>query len=267
MSGFIIMQREALDHPLLKDGERFRAWFWLIANACWKEARVDVGGRIVELERGQLCYSIRYLADAWGWPRTNVDRFLRRLEADSMLHVTRSKTGTGGGTAPIIITICNYAKYQDIPTKRGTASGTQPGQQRDSSGTNKNKGTREQSSPNGELSPLPPEDLPDWLPQDAWADFVGHRAEIKEPLTLLAAQRAVSTLAKLRAAGNDPVEVIDQSILSRWTGLFPLKTNRSNAHGQYPGDRDEPANSFVRASLDREADRAARRQRAEDHRA
>lgn len=172
MSGFIVMQRAALDHPLLKDGERFRAWFWLCANACWRPTLVDVGGQIIELQRGQLCFSIRYMADAWGWSKSTVDRFLHRLEAESMLSLTRSKTGTAGGTGQLLITICNYEKYQSIGEQSGTPDGTAAGQQRDSSGTNKNKDNKGTRKREGDS---PPSDTP---PSDEVAILVNTWNEV-----------------------------------------------------------------------------------------
>lgn len=139
MSGFVVMARDATEHPLLKDGERFRAWFWMVAKACWKPTKFDVHGKVVTLERGQFCCSVREMAEAWGWSKSAVDRFIQRLIDEDMVISTRAKTGTAGGTtsgtARSIITICNYAKYQDVPKEGGTASepqrGTAAGQQRD----------------------------------------------------------------------------------------------------------------------------------------
>lgn len=142
MSGFIAMSRDALDHPLLQDGEHFRAWFWLVAKACWKPTRHDVNGKIVTLERGQFCTSLRQLAAAWGWSKSSVDRFLGRLKSETMI-------GTDSGTGRLVITICNYDKYQTAPEKDGTPVGTEvgtaAGQQRDTKEQG-NKGTRVPSS-------------------------------------------------------------------------------------------------------------------------
>ncbi len=82
MTGFVAMTRSALDHPLLKYAERLRAWFWIVARACWKPAPFDVGGKMLTLERGQLSYSIRELAEQWGWSKSTADRFVKRLEAE-----------------------------------------------------------------------------------------------------------------------------------------------------------------------------------------
>lgn len=128
MSGTINLSREVFDHPLLKDGERFRAWFWMVARACWKPTRYDVAGRIITLERGQFCCSVRELGEAWGWSKSAVDRFLTRLKTETMI-------GTDTGTGKLVVTIRNYDKYQSQPnatgTLSGTPSGTAAGQQRD----------------------------------------------------------------------------------------------------------------------------------------
>jgi len=53
------------DHPLFaEDMARAGAWIWLIANACWKPTRYNVRGKIITLERGQICVSVRALAAA-----------------------------------------------------------------------------------------------------------------------------------------------------------------------------------------------------------
>jgi len=142
MSGFVVMHREALDHPLLRDGERFRAWFWLVANAAWKPTKARIKGTIVELARGELTFSVRFLAENWGWSKSRVDRFIADLRDEGMIE-TRTKSGTTSGTnaghnagqGQSIITICNYAKYQDVkePSRDNDnqKSGQVAGQQRD----------------------------------------------------------------------------------------------------------------------------------------
>lgn len=117
MSGFVVMQREALDHPLLRDGDRFRAWFWLIAHACWKPTRVIIKGEIIELGRGDMTFSQRFLAEKWGWSKSRVDRFMSDLRDHNMIE-TRSKNGAtknhAAGQGQAVITICNYDKYQNL---------------------------------------------------------------------------------------------------------------------------------------------------------
>lgn len=73
-------------------------------------------------------------------------------------------------------------------------------------------------------------DLPDWLPRDSWTDWVQHRIAVKAPMTERAAHMAVKHLDKLRAAGNDPVAVIEQSVRSgKWTDLYPLRDQQQKS--------------------------------------
>ena len=132
MSGHIRMQRGWRNHQIFRNAPYSHrdAWGWLIESACWKPIRFDVGGAIITLERGQLCYSIRQLGNQWRWSKTTVTRFLARLRAEKMIQ-TCSKTGTPSGTGKTIITICNYSRYQAEPGKDGTPSGTKVGQERD----------------------------------------------------------------------------------------------------------------------------------------
>jgi len=116
MAGFIKLHRGWRDNPALNSPERRDAWLWLIENACWKPSRVRIKGDLIELERGELTFSLRYLADAWGWSKSKTDRFIAELRREGMIQ-TRSKIGTTAGhragQGQSIITICNYAKYQD----------------------------------------------------------------------------------------------------------------------------------------------------------
>lgn len=65
------------------------------------------------------------------------------------------------------------------------------------------------------------EALPDWIPAEAWAGYVEMRKAIKKPLkTDRAINLAINTLERLRADGNDPGAVLDQSTLHGWQGLF-----------------------------------------------
>lgn len=50
----------------------------------------------------------------------------------------------------------------------------------------------------------------------AWNDFIQHRIEIKKPMTALAATKAIAMLA----GKQNPVAIIERSIINGWQGLF-----------------------------------------------
>lgn len=70
--------------------------------------------------------------------------------------------------------------------------------------------------------------LPDWVPQQEWADFLESRK--KYPPTDRAKRELIVALDNLRVAGHDPAQVLLQSIRNSWRDLFPLRS--SNAGSQ-----------------------------------
>jgi hypothetical protein len=72
--------------------------------------------------------------------------------------------------------------------------------------------------------------IPEWVSPATWADFVEMRKRIRAPLTDAAVKLSIRELTKLRAAGQDPNAVIEQSVMNSWRGLFPVKEN--GTHGQ-----------------------------------
>ena len=102
----------------------------------------------------------------------------------------------------------------------------------------------------GADAPSPPPNLPpDWLPAREWEAFRKFRKKIKHPLTAEAEALAVQELDKLRAAGNDPAAVLNQSILRGWRGLFAIKQEHSQK-GQQHGKHSGFAEQDYRAGTD-----------------
>lgn len=74
-----------------------------------------------------------------------------------------------------------------------------------------------------------PFQLPEWLSDEVWADFLGHRKAIKKPLSPVAAGRLIAELTRLREQGQDVGRVIDQSIVNGWAGVFVVKDQQRQA--------------------------------------
>ena len=114
------------------------AFMWLIMEASWKPREYRVGRHVVELQRGELASSVRYMAEAWQWSKSRVARYLERLRDRGMIQ-NRDRSGTASGTAITVISVCNYEEYQSAPKGSGTPSELKSGQKRDRSGTKHNK--------------------------------------------------------------------------------------------------------------------------------
>lgn len=129
------MTRGWQDHEMF-DGEPYSkrdAWEWLISNAAWKKTVTNIKGRPVNLKRGQLSFSIRFLAEKWDWGPKKVRVFLKGL---SLRHMISTEKGTG----QLIISICNYNQYQFIEEGKGTGGAQFRAQQRAQEGHKEEEG-------------------------------------------------------------------------------------------------------------------------------
>ncbi|MDD5061759.1 MAG: replication protein [Candidatus Marinimicrobia bacterium] len=76
------------------------------------------------------------------------------------------------------------------------------------------------------------EDLPDWIDREMFKDFVEMRNKIKKPLTDRAINSIIKSLDKLRAEGNNPNDVLEQSIRNCWQDVYALKNGGTNEKNQ-----------------------------------
>ena len=124
--GVFAVHRGVFKHEMFaneKYSER-EAWLWLVGNAVWRPCRVRVGRKgLAALERGQLAYSERFLAECWQWPKTKVRRFLARLQDEHMIDIKPDQLANR-------ITICNYDRYAFDGTTNRTTSGPEADQKR-----------------------------------------------------------------------------------------------------------------------------------------
>ena len=74
-------------------------------------------------------------------------------------------------------------------------------------------------------------ELPDWIPADAWDGYLEMRKKIKKPMTPTAQNLAIKKLQALMTAGHAPRDVLEQSILNSWQGLFGVKNDENYQRG------------------------------------
>lgn len=128
------ISRDFWDDPEFSDAAYSdrEAWLWLIGAAAWKDLRTRGSAGPVSLRRGELSFSVRFLAEKWGWSKSAVDRFFAKLEKRDTLRDT-SRDGNK------VYFIRNYNRFQVVgapkrDSKRDSvrdATGTAAGQLRD----------------------------------------------------------------------------------------------------------------------------------------
>lgn len=111
---FYLMHRGWMDNEIFSD-EPFTdrlAWAWLIQEASFEPHKIRYKNKMIEVGIGQVPISYRRLVDKWKWGIHRVRNFLGLLESERMIS---RQTATGF----LVISICNYEKYQK-PTKIST---------------------------------------------------------------------------------------------------------------------------------------------------
>lgn len=132
MDGFISISRKITEHWLWQDAERLKWWLDLLFMANWKDNKALIGGKLIEVKRGQMFASVRYLQDRWAKrdkkgkvitkPSVHkIINFVTLLEQEKMISRDfREHQNT-------IITICNYDKYQINSNTDGNTCGNTDG--------------------------------------------------------------------------------------------------------------------------------------------
>lgn len=117
MSGYARFHRSLIGHPAFRNDAEAMAFAYMVLRASWKPVRVRYKGKALNLNRGQLAMSVRDLADAMDRDKGWIERLLKRLKSETMVE-TVSETGV------LVITICNYEKYQAGNDNRETGGET-----------------------------------------------------------------------------------------------------------------------------------------------
>ncbi|AUQ64419.1 hypothetical protein [Phaeobacter inhibens] len=150
MSGWICSYRKIWDHPIFSgSAHRVGVWHWMLHKAAWKDTRFNVGGKMIDVKRGQLCVSQRQMEAETGMGRQALRTFLGLLEAEGA--ITQIVTGKATQRRTII-TVCNYEEYQareaaSSPSANPPATRQQP---------NKEQVNNKTTSPDGEDAAAPP---------------------------------------------------------------------------------------------------------------
>lgn len=119
MAGYVKIPRDLFEDSSLTSVRFPRPWAMidLIQMAKFKESQECVNGKYITLKRGQLCKSIRQLANRWGWNERTVMRFLDSLVSTTMITLSVQHASN-------IISINNYDQYNDEYNTDGCKSTT-----------------------------------------------------------------------------------------------------------------------------------------------
>lgn len=119
--GWICLHRSIQDSWVWQNEpfSRGQAWIDLLLTANHEDHKIVVDNNLMTIKRGQMLTSVRKLSERWKWSVKRTQKFLIILEEDQMLTKKSGKRYT-------LLTILNYAKFQDVSAFRDTLSTTLP---------------------------------------------------------------------------------------------------------------------------------------------
>lgn len=157
MEYYIPISRRLFEHPFWCEERvfsRFEAWLDIVQSARFEDTKQLIGNRFIEVKRGQMLVSLRFLSGRWQWSTKKVNSFLDLLMQDKMIIKETPKE-----TGQTVITICNYDKYnfisQDLETEKKQQGNTKetPWKQQ---GNKINKDNKENKLKKDNIPPTPP---------------------------------------------------------------------------------------------------------------
>lgn len=246
--GYIRLFRKIKEHWLFRDKRRFskfEAFIDLIFLCNHKCAKVLIGNALVLVKRGQFISSNVKLGETWRWSEGAVRIFLKLLEQEGMVRVKSTRKYT-------LYEVTNYYEYQSVDTNRfeGYQLRTEYEQitsriraEYEQNTTNNNdnnvnnvnnvKNEKELKKENKKrkvelnFTQAIEQYTTDEEIQKTINEFITYRSVKNKPFRT---ENAFNLFLKKldKYPEHERKEVIEQSIMNDYTGIFPLKNSNSD---------------------------------------
>lgn len=238
MEGWISLHRKMLDNPIIcKDSDYVSVWIYLLLSATHKEYDVTFEGKRITLRKGQLITGRKSIADKFKISESKVQRILKTFENEQQIEQQTNPRNR-------LITIVNWNIYQEV------------GQQNEQQVNNKRTTTEQQVNTNNninnvimkqcnknkkekkltELDDLINNNFSNEELKNTVYEFIKMRKAIKKPLTTRGLELMINKLYKLTTNIDEQIEILNNSIMNNWQGIFPLKQKKLTAEEEFLND-------------------------------
>lgn len=280
MNGWIKIHRKILDNRVVcKDADHMAVWMYLLLNASHNAHSQLYGGKTVELRPGQLITGRRVIGEKLNIEETKVLRILRLFQKNNQISIETKNTGS-------LISILAWNEYQSeqmFAQQNAQQNAQQSAQQTELGNADKIKGfedkeqmfaqqnaqqNAQQSAHNQEgfnKNNIEKKTVPKGTAKEkdffcdhelnaAFVEFIKFRKQIRSPMTDRAIELAVNKLNKL---SQDPLvqrQIIEQSIVNGWKGLFSLHDDdeKHKVRKSQPTDKYSAIKDFLEKAGDKE---------------
>lgn len=217
--GWISLHRQLQEHWLWDDKpfSMGQAWIDMLLLANHSENEFLLGNELVRVETGSFITSELKLMERWGWSKTKVRSFLNLLQKQHMIVKNSDRKKT-------TITIEKYSDFQDLETTKKPRKNHRKTTEEPQKDTNNNDNNDNNENNNNNNKACSYVENP--LLNETIISFVEFRKSIKKPMNDNAIKLLISKLNKMTPDVNIQIEILNQSIMNGWQGIFPL--NRDN---------------------------------------
>jgi DNA-binding transcriptional regulator YhcF (GntR family) len=248
--GWIKIHRKMAENPVVwKDTDHAAIWLFLLLNATHKRVQGFFGGKLIDLEPGQVITGRRKISEHLRVHESKVQRVLSLMESEHLIEQRTDRQSR-------LVTVVCWEKYQSdeqLNEQRMNNDRTTSEQRVNTEQECKNvkKENHVVSPPTRKAKtdavkknkkPVPTSvDLsaliiPEYFTADdewpeLWADWQEHRRNIKKPLTLLSAKQQIKAMDEWGLGAS--IESLRQSLSNGWQGLFKPKGHDLALHDPY----------------------------------
>ncbi|RLC99489.1 MAG: hypothetical protein DRI46_09395 [Chloroflexi bacterium] len=203
-------------------------WVWCLSKASHTERSWDFivkgkGKIYVNLLPGQFVCGRNSMAKAVNANPSTTWKRLKMLESHGFIDIKSDKKYS-------VVTIINWKSYKSLSVEkkqeRGQDIDDERGQVQDTKKNVKNvKNVKNDKKQKAIFV------LPSFVPDEQWAHFIEMRNKSKSMPTVHAKELLVKKLKSLKNDGEDIREVLNQSVLNNWKGVFAcsIKNNGSKS--------------------------------------
>ena len=186
----------------------------------------------IHIKRGQVLTSRKHLSDDLNLSEQKIRTALKKLEKTKEITINSTNKYS-------LITIENYEFYQDRgekatsnltnnqPTNNQQITNNQPTNNHNIRNKEIKKEKKERSinkkNSETEIDKLINLNCKDEELKNTIYDFIKMRKAIKKPLTTRGLELMITKLYKLTTNTNEQIQILNNSIMNNWQGIFPIK--------------------------------------------
>ena len=110
--GFILLDREIVDHWVFQRDPEYRIWNWILFKAQFDKANkpIEIGEKQIYLNRGEFCCNLENVAEKLQLKYNQVRRCFDKFKRHGMIEKIVEK----GYKIPYVAKVTNYEKWQGI---------------------------------------------------------------------------------------------------------------------------------------------------------